>query len=120
VDHSIEVLDWISFIFISSKMSIQWDCVRYGSQANRFYPGFVLNSVNFILKVAWHTIPFCKRNDYATGLFLSSVRLYIGVLQHLVCFSLEQDLSSNVYIDLNFVLQCLAYVMLVGLQILVI
>jgi hypothetical protein len=57
---------------------------------------------------------------YATGLFLSSVRVYIEVLQHLVWFSLEQDLYSNVYIDLNFVLQCLANVMLVGLQILVI
>jgi hypothetical protein len=79
---------------------------------------FVLNSVNSIPKAAYCTFPFCKRN--ATGLFLSSVRLYIEVLQHLVCFSLEHDLSSNVYIDLNFVLQRLAYVMLVGLQILVI
>jgi hypothetical protein len=63
--------------------------------------------------------PSAREMIYATGLFLSSVRLYIEVLQHLVCFSLEQDLSSNVYVDWNSVLQYLAYVMLVGLQILV-
>jgi hypothetical protein len=33
---------------------------------------------------------------------------------------LQKDLASDVYIDLNFVLQHLAYVILVGLQILVI
>jgi hypothetical protein len=82
---------------------------------------FVLNSMNSIPKVAYRTIPFCKRNDLCYW-FVSviSERVYIEVLQHLVCFSLEHDLYSNVYIDLNFVLQCLAYVMLVGLQILVI
>lgn len=102
-------------------MSIQWDCARYGSQANRFYP-WNLSWIQWILYQRWHIAQFPSAREmiYATGLFLSSVRLYIEVLQHLVCFLLQKDLASNVYIDLNFVLQHLAYVILVGLQILVI